>query len=76
MPNCKGCSFENKACGVCATCLSSVEESRDNMVAFSCENHGFKICGNCNGYGSSLREESDVCSECGGTGIIKTRKKQ
>ena len=28
-----------------------------------------KYCTNCNGYGSLLKEESEVCSRCGGTGI-------
>ena len=31
------------------------------------------LCENCNGYGSSLEEEQDRCSCCGGTGIKLTK---
>ena len=28
-------------------------------------------CPQCNGYGSSLKEASDRCSRCGGTGLVR-----
>ena len=28
-------------------------------------------CPHCNGYGSSLKEESDRCSRCGGSGVAR-----
>jgi DnaJ-class molecular chaperone len=31
-------------------------------------------CGHCNGYGSSLKEEADKCTKCGGTGLIMEEK--
>ncbi len=34
------------------------------------EAHGFEVCRNCNGYGSSLEEESDRYTRCGGTGLL------
>ena len=35
------------------------------------EAHGYKVCGHCNGYGSSLQESSPSCSKCGGCGVVK-----
>ena len=32
--------------------------------------HGTEWCPHCNGYGSSLKEASERCSRCGGTGLI------
>ena len=29
-------------------------------------------CPNCNGYGSSLKEEAETCSKCGGLGLVRT----
>ncbi len=34
------------------------------------EAHGFKVCSHCNGYGSSLKEQSDKCTHCGGLGLV------
>lgn len=34
------------------------------------EAHGFEECQHCNGYGSSLKEASDRCTRCGGTGLL------
>ena len=34
------------------------------------EAHGLEVCRHCNGYGSSLKEESDRCTRCGGTGLV------
>ena len=28
------------------------------------------LCSHCNGYGSSLKEEEERCSVCGGTGLV------
>jgi hypothetical protein len=33
--------------------------------------HGYMECKNCNGYGSSLKEEADRCSICNGLGLVK-----
>ena len=35
---------------------------------------GMEPCGHCNGYGSSLKETSDRCSRCGGTGLVACRE--
>ena len=35
------------------------------------EKYGLVECTHCNGYGSSLKEESDTCSKCGGDGLVK-----
>ena len=34
------------------------------------EAYGFKVCKHCNGYGSSLKEETDRCTHCGGLGLV------
>jgi len=34
------------------------------------EKNGLKVCEHCNGYGSSLKEEADRCTVCGGTGLV------
>jgi len=31
---------------------------------------GQRECSHCSGYGSSLREEQDRCSRCGGSGLV------
>jgi DnaJ-class molecular chaperone len=31
---------------------------------------GMKWCPRCNGYGSSLKEESARCTHCGGSGLV------
>jgi hypothetical protein len=31
---------------------------------------GMKWCPHCNGYGSSLKEESGRCTHCGGSGLV------
>lgn len=45
-------------------------------IMFEPEKYGYKVCGHCNGYGSSLKEESDKCTKCGGRGIIKKEEKE
>ena len=36
------------------------------------EEHGYKECDHCNGYGSSFKDEGDErCSKCGGAGLVK-----
>lgn len=35
------------------------------------EKHGLKECPKCHGYGSSLDEDNDRCSLCGGSGLVK-----
>ncbi len=34
------------------------------------EAHGLDVCARRNGYGSSLKEEADRCTRCGGTGLV------
>ena len=36
---------------------------------------GFETCPNCNGYGSSLKENAAVCTKCGGVGLSKKEDK-
>ncbi|MDO8208972.1 hypothetical protein [Conexibacter sp. CPCC 206217] len=31
---------------------------------------GMQVCPHCNGYGSSLKEGGDRCSQCGGSGVV------
>lgn len=31
-------------------------------------------CSHCNGYGSSLKEDSDTCSKCHGRGLVAVPK--
>jgi DnaJ-class molecular chaperone len=40
------------------------------------DKHGLIVCSHCNGYGSSLKEEADRCTICGGTGLIPDNNKQ
>ena len=37
--------------------------------------YGHDICDHCNGYGSSLKEEADRCTKCGGSGLVKMEDK-
>lgn len=40
--------------------------------------YGYKPCEHCNGYGSSLKDPEgvNVCSRCGGTGLVKQQDKK
>ena len=49
-------------------------EMFDVRVMLDPEKYGYKICSNCNGYGSSLKEDSDRCTKCGGWGLVKKEK--
>ena len=31
---------------------------------------GMALCDHCNGYGSSLKQASDRCTRCGGSGLV------
>jgi len=35
------------------------------------QKHGYEQCSHCNGYGSSLKEDSPRCTVCQGTGLVK-----
>jgi len=35
------------------------------------EEYGLRVCTQCNGYGSSLKETADVCTVCGGVGLLE-----
>lgn len=37
--------------------------------------HGMEMCSHCAGYGSSLKESQDRCSQCDGLGLIKSPTK-
>lgn len=43
----------------------------DIEVMLNPEKHGYMICDHCHGYGSSLKEESDRCTKCGGSGLVR-----
>ena len=43
----------------------------DFKIMLDPEKYGYIQCKNCNGYGSSLKESSDKCSVCGGSGLVK-----
>jgi len=36
--------------------------------------YGMEQCGHCNGYGSSLKEASPICTQCEGSGLQKMKK--
>jgi DnaJ-class molecular chaperone len=38
--------------------------------SFSAVPEGTQWCPHCNGYGSSLNEESERCTRCGGSGLV------
>jgi DnaJ-class molecular chaperone len=38
------------------------------------EAHGLQECSHCNGYGSSLKEEAERCTVCGGMGLIRKKE--
>jgi DnaJ-class molecular chaperone len=46
----------------------------DIKVMFDPEKYGYEVCPHCNGYGSSLKEYSDVCTKCYGRGLIQKGK--
>lgn len=37
--------------------------------------HGYATCDNCNGYGSSPKEDQLVCSKCDGSGLVQDDKR-
>jgi len=43
----------------------------DTKIMMNPDKYGYVVCSNCNGYGSSLKEESDKCTSCGGSGLVK-----
>jgi DnaJ-class molecular chaperone len=43
-------------------------------MLFNPEKYGMAECSHCNGYGSSLKENSPCCSVCGGSGLVKIKK--
>ena len=40
------------------------------------EKYGYVECKKCNGYGSSLKEEVDICSVCSGDGVVRKEKSE
>ena len=38
------------------------------------EENGYRFCGHCNGYGSSLKESAPTCTKCKGTGLEKFKR--
>ena len=50
-------------------------EAKDRMELFlHPEKYGYEECKNCNGYGSSLREDTLKCVKCSGSGLVKKDK--
>jgi hypothetical protein len=48
-------------------CQACIDEGRAGC--FVCQPEP-PWCPDCNGYGSSLKESADRCSQCGGTGLL------
>ena len=46
-------------------------EPKSVEVMMNPEKYGYIECSHCNGYGSSLKEESDRCTKCEGFGLVK-----
>ena len=40
-----------------------------NLI-FEPEKYGYTKCTHCNGYGSSLKEDTNRCTKCGGLGLV------
>jgi len=40
------------------------------------EKFGFTQCSHCNGYGSSLKEDSERCTQCEGLGLVPMKKER
>ena len=45
-------------------------------VMMNPDKYGYEACDDCNGYGSSLKEDSDKCTSCGGSGLVKKSKEE
>jgi len=43
----------------------------DFGIMMNPEKYGYEQCSHCNGYGSSLKEQADTCTVCGGSGLVK-----
>lgn len=54
---------------------SEMEDPMDVKIMLNPEKYGYKECDHCNGCGSSLQEDADRCTECGGTGLVESKKK-
>lgn len=46
----------------------------DVSVIMNPEAHGLAECPHCHGYGSSLKEDADRCTYCGGKGLVPKDK--
>jgi DnaJ-class molecular chaperone len=63
---------------ICMACSTKENEVKTKLRFLGIENAmegcGFvpqiQECDQCNGYGSSLKEEADKCTKCKGTGLI------
>lgn len=53
--------------------LSSKEPSMTDIM-FNPEKFGYAECSHCNGYGSSLKETEEKCTNCNGTGVVKEKE--
>jgi DnaJ-class molecular chaperone len=53
--------------------MAIIPDVLDLLATKDLENHGYKYCDHCNGYGSSLKDPSgvDTCTKCNGTGVQK-----
>jgi DnaJ-class molecular chaperone len=54
----------------------ALEEINELFALFEGASDKYEICPYCNGYGSSLKEESPKCSKCGGCGLIRKKNKE
>lgn len=52
-----------------------MEKSNIHMMLHP-ERYGMEMCLHCAGYGSSLHEDADTCTKCGGSGLVKTMQRR
>jgi DnaJ-class molecular chaperone len=50
-----------------------MEQPTEFDIMMNPSKYGYEECHHCNGYGSSLLEDSAKCTQCGGTGMVKGR---
>jgi DnaJ-class molecular chaperone len=43
-------------------------------VSLNLKKYSLMECPHCSGYGSSLKEAADRCTQCGGTGLVLSKK--
>jgi hypothetical protein len=63
---CRACLDEGRT--GCGGCQAHASLPRVSVCGNPGDGCGY-WCSHCNGYGSSLKDDADRCSRCGGTGI-------